>query len=135
MSNMKLEELLVHYGKITQEQLNVAIKKQRNRDEKLIEILIDEGYITDKDIVKVLEWKLGIPSVNLYECTLNSDVVNLIPENLARRYEIIAIDKKDEYLYVAMTDPMDIYAIDDIRLYTNCQIKPVISTRESILNS
>jgi len=132
---MKLEELLVYYGKITQDDLNNVLKKRRNRSDNLIQILIDEGLITDNDIIEVLERKLGIPSVNLDEHALDPDIVNLIPENLARRYEIIAIDQKDGFLYVAMTDPLDIYAIDDVKLYTNCKIQPVISTRESILRS
>ncbi len=74
-------------------------------------------------------------SINLNEYNIQPSIVSIIPESLARKYEVVAIDKKGNSLYVAMADPTNIYAIDDIRLYTNYEVKPVVSTRESILKT
>ncbi|NLY78189.1 MAG: type II/IV secretion system protein [Tissierellia bacterium] len=134
MSKIKIEDLLVYYGKITQEQLNMTLKKNEYSRKNIIDLLIEEGYVTDDDVVEVLEWELGIPSIDLNEQTIDPNIVSMIPENMARRYEMIPVNKNGKYLYVAMVDPMDIYAIDDISLYTNCEIKPLITKRNSILH-
>lgn len=134
-SNLKLGELLLYYGKITKEQLDDALEKQKKSNRKLGEILVDEGYVTESDIVEVLEFQLGFPHVDLDKYAINPNVISLVPENIARRYDLIPIDKKDNYLLVAMADPLNIFAIDDLKLYANCDIQPVISSRDSIRKS
>lgn len=133
--NFKLGELLLDYGKISKEQLKDALDKQKSSNKKIGEILVEDGYVTDNDIVEVLEFQLGFPHVDLNKYNINPEIVFMIPENIARRYELIAIDKKDKFLYVAMADPLDIFAVDDLKIYTDYEIQPVISTRESILKS
>lgn len=134
-SNLKLGELLLYYGKITKEQLDDALDKQKKSNKKLGEILVDEEYVTESDIVEVLEFQLGFPHVDLNKFIINPKVISLVPENLARRYDLIPIDVKDKRLLVAMADPLNIFAIDDLKLYTNYDIQPVISTRNSIRDS
>ncbi len=134
-SNLKLEELLLYYGKITKKQLDKALKNQKTSGKKLEEVLVTKGYVTNADIIEVLELQLGIPHVDLDKITIESDIVTKIPEAIARRYELIAIDKKEDLLVVAMADPLNIFAIDDIRIYTDYEIQPVISTRDSILKN
>ncbi len=97
-SNLKLGELLLYSGKVTKEQLNNALEKQKEDGRKLGEILVEEGYITNNDIIEVLEFQLGIPHVDLDKYTINPDIVSTIPENIARRHELIAIDKKKEII-------------------------------------
>ncbi|QQY80585.1 type IV pilus assembly protein PilB [Keratinibaculum paraultunense] len=134
-SNLKLGELLLYSGKITKEQLNDALEKQKEDGRKLGEILVEEGYITNNDIIEVLEFQLGIPHVDLDKYTINPDIVSTIPENIARRHELIAIDKKGDYLIVAMADPLNIFAIDDIKMFTKLEIQPVIASKEIILKN
>jgi len=134
-TNLKLGEILLKYGKITEEQLYDALEKQKKSNRKLGEILVDEGYVTESDIVEVLEFQLGFPHVDLDKYAINPNVISLVPENIARRYDLIPIDKKDNYLLVAMADPLNIFAIDDLKLYANCDIQPVISSRDSIRKS
>jgi len=134
-SNLKLGELLLYSGKVTKEQLNNALEKQKEDGRKLGEILVEEGYITNNDIIEVLEFQLGIPHVDLDKYTINPDIVSTIPENIARRHELIAIDKKGDYLIVAMADPLNIFAIDDIKMFTKLEIQPVIASKEIILKN
>ncbi|NLY66800.1 MAG: Flp pilus assembly complex ATPase component TadA [Tissierellia bacterium] len=135
MSNYKLGELLLYNGKITKEQLDKALEKQRQSHKKIGEILVEEGYVTDKDIIEVLEFQLGFPHVDLNTFVINPEVISLVPEHIARRYDLIPVDKKGDLLIVAMADPLNIYAIDDLKLYTKYDIQPVISTRESIIKN
>lgn len=134
-SNLKLGELLLYSGKVTKEQLNSALGKQKKDGRKLGEILVEEGYITNNDIIEVLEFQLGIPHVDLDKYTINPDIVPIIPENIARRHELIAIDKKGDYLIVAMADPLNIFAMDDIKMFTKFEIQPVIASKEMILKN
>lgn len=134
-SNLKLGELLHYYGKITKEQLNKALQEQKISGQKLGELLIEKNYVTNSDIIETLEFQLGIPHVDLDKFTMKPDIVAKIPENLASRHELIAIDQKEDILIVAMADPLDLFAIDDVQIATNCEIQPAISTRDSILKN
>ena len=133
--NMKLGDLLIFAGKITEEQLKMGLDNQKNTNKKLGEILVEEGYVTERDIMEVLEFQLGIPQVDLDLYMINPTTARIIPENLAKRYELIGIDIRDDYLIVAMADPLNIFAIDDIKISTGYKIQPVISDRCSILKA
>lgn len=130
---LKLGELLLYAGKLTQNQLDNALDIQKKTGKKLGEIVVSEKYTTEDDIIEVLEFQLGIPHVDLDKYEVNPAVATLIPENIVRRYELIAIDKKDTILIVAMTDPLNIFALDDVKLFVKSDIQPVISTKEKLI--
>lgn len=132
-NSIKLGDLLIYAGKITDEQLTEGLNKQKDTDKRLGEILVNEGYLTEKDINEVLEFQLGIPQVDLEKYIINPQIAKIVPENLARRYELIAIDKKSDYLIVAMADPLNIFAIDDVKISTGYEIQPVISEKKRIM--
>ena len=134
-SNLRLGELLLNYGKISEEELNQALEDQSRFGERLEEILMKKGYISNSDIIEVLEFQLGISHLDLNKIAINPEVVTKVPENLARRYELIAIDEKENQLMVAMADPLNIFAIDDIKICTGYDIQPAIASREDILQS
>lgn len=134
-NRLKLGQLLVYSGKITEAQLEEALNLQRELGKKLGEILIEKNYITEDEIIQVLEFQLGIPHIDLDKYQINPEVATIIPENIVRRYELIAIDKRDNLLIVAMVDPLNIFAIDDVKLYVKMEIQPVISGREKLLRA
>ncbi len=134
-SNKKLGEFLIHTDKITEEQLEEGLKKQKETNKRIGETLVDLGYVSQKDIDEILEFHLGVPHVDLENYLINPKISKLIPESLARRYELIAIDIKNDYLLVAMVDPLNIFAIDDIELATGYEIQPVISGKKHILKA
>ncbi len=131
----KLGDFLIYAGKITQEQLEKGLEIQKTTNKRIGEILVELGFVTQNDINEVLEFQLGIPQVDLEKFLINPKIAKLIPENLARRYELIAIDKKGDFLIVAMEDPLNIFAIDDIKLTTGYEVQPVISVKKHILNA
>ena len=131
-SHLKLGELLLYAGKIDNEQYEIAIEKQKTSRKKLGEILVDNGWVTASDIVEALEYQLGFPRVDLSKFDINDNVVTIIPETIARKYKVIAIDKKDNKLVVAMVDPLNFFASDDIKLYTKMELQPVVATNVDI---
>ena len=132
---LKLGELLVSAGKISEEQLQEALRLQKKTRKKLGEALVAGNFITEKDIIEVLEFQLGIPHIDLAQYNIKRSVVELIPESIVRRYELIAIDIKNDIIMVAMADPLNIFALDDVKLATHLEIQPVISTRKNILGA
>lgn len=131
--NLKLGDILIKTNKIDIKQLEEAIKQQKIvKTKRLGEILIDMGYLKEEDILEVLEKQFNISSVDLGNYLINPKATALIPENIARRYDLIPIDIVDNELVVAMSDPLNIFAIDDIKLLTGLEVKTVISTKSVI---
>lgn len=131
-NKMKLGELLVYSGKINEKQLEKALKLQNQKGKKLGDTLVSEGFVTENDIIEVLEFQLGIPHVDLDRYEIQEEIATLIPENIARKYDLIAIDKKDDLVIVAMVDPLNIFALDDLKIYLKTEIQPTISTKDMI---
>lgn len=127
-SNLKLGESLLYAGKITQEQLNEALDEQKNSKAKLGEIIVNKGWLKPEEIVEALEQQLGFPRVDLSRYEINSNIVTLIPESIVKKYKLIAIDEKDGRLVVAMADPLNFFAIDDIKLYTKMGVIPCLAS-------
>ena len=126
-TNLRLGELLLYAGKISREQLNEAIEIQKTKNMKLGEIIVSEGWLKPEEIVEALERQLGFPEVDLSKYEINSNVATLIPESIVKKYKLIAIDKKDDKLIVAMVDPLNFFAIDDIKLYTKMNVIPCLA--------
>lgn len=127
-STLKIGELLLYAGKITSEQLKNGLDVQGDSNRKLGEILVEAGYVTPDDIVEVLEFQLGFPRVDLNKYEVNQSVVNILPESIVRKYKLIPIDKKNDKLIVAMVDPLNFFAVDDIKLYTKMELESVLAT-------
>ncbi len=131
-STLKIGELLLYAGKISSEQLNKGLEAQGDSNRKLGETLVDLGYVTQQDIVEVLEFQLGFPRVDLNKYDVNQSVVSILPESIVRKYKVLPIDKKNDKLIVAMVDPLNFFAVDDIRLYTKMELESVLSTPDDI---
>ncbi|WP_127587871.1 GspE/PulE family protein [Paenibacillus koleovorans] len=129
---MRIGELFVMNGLINEEQLEQALKQQVHTRKKLGEILIDKGLITERQLVEVLEFQLGFPVVNMFETALDMSTVQLIPETLARKHCVIPIERKNGKIKVAMVDPLNYDAIEEIRMATNMSVQPVIAIRSEV---
>lgn len=135
MKRIRLGDVLVQKGLITEEQLMKTLKEQRIRGTKLGETLISLGYVSEQDIVDILCAQLNIEYVELRSMKLDEAAVYLINETVAKKYNLIPIgfDKESpNTLRVAMSDPMDFIALDDVAIITNMKIVPVLSTSSQI---
>ncbi|MBA1336986.1 MAG: Type IV fimbrial assembly, ATPase PilB [Firmicutes bacterium] len=128
----KLGDILVDAGKISKEQLEYSLDLQKKRGDKLGKILVDEGMLSEDEIIEVLEYQLGIPHAMLEKYYIDPEIARLIPESLARRYNAIPIKKYNGILTVAMSDPMNIFAIDELKLATGMNIQPAIASEDDI---
>lgn len=137
MVNVKkrLGDLLVDSGIISDEQLKEALGEQRKTKQKLGDLLISQGYVTEQQLIEVLEFQLGIPHVNLSRYQIESSIIHIIPESLARRYQVIPLSKDGSKLMVAMVDPLDYFAIEELRMSTGFRIEPAISSRDDLLRA
>ncbi len=134
ITNYKLGDILVYAGKISFKQLELAMEEQKQTSDKLGEILIEKGWVTENEVVEALERQLGFQSVDLSKHQIDLDIVTTIPESIARKYNIIPIGIEDGKLIVAMDNPLNIIAKDDVKLYTKKEIIPVIARKSDIIN-
>ncbi|UOF90171.1 GspE/PulE family protein [Fodinisporobacter ferrooxydans] len=132
MARKRIGDLLVEAGLLTPEKLQQALQEQKQGKEKLGDLLISKGYITEQQLIEVLEFQLGIPHVQLSRYKIEPSIANIIPERLANMYQVIPIRKESNKLIVAMKDPLDYYAIDDLRMSTGFLIEPVIASKDDV---
>lgn len=133
---IRLGDLLVETGNITQEQLEHALAKQKERNMKLGEILVDEGIITEDDIAVALSNQLNIEIVDLQNINIDKSVTQLVPVNILKKYTMMPFafsEYNKNVLRVAMENPLDTYAQEDISIITNYQVEPVVATTRSIM--
>ncbi|MDO6354204.1 ATPase, T2SS/T4P/T4SS family [Caloramator sp. CAR-1] len=128
----RLGEVLIEAGLITQEQLQKALTLQKSSGKKLGEILVEQGFISEDQIIEVLEFQLGIPHVKLDRFPIEQDAVKLISEGIAKRHTLIPIKLEKDKLYVAMADPLNIFAIEDVQIYSGKNVQPVIAKSDEI---
>ncbi|BBB33167.1 type IV pilus assembly protein PilB [Thermotomaculum hydrothermale] len=128
----KLGDLLVEAGLITKEQLQEALEIQKKDNERLGTILVKLGYLTEEEITSFLSKQYGIPAVNLEHFEISEDVIKRIPSDIARKYMLIPITRTGSTLTVAMADPTNIYALDDIKFLTGLNVEPVVASELSI---
>lgn len=128
--------MLVQAGRITPEQLEAAVKQQRESNEKFSDILVRIGAIADEDeLTHFIGRQLNIGALRLSDVELDPEVVKLIPLDIARRFNVIAVSKVNKTLVVAISDPHNIYVLDAIKFITGCSIQPVISPERAIARS
>ncbi|WNS74468.1 ATPase, T2SS/T4P/T4SS family [Bacillus sp. DTU_2020_1000418_1_SI_GHA_SEK_038] len=130
----RLGDLLVYAGLITEDQLLLTLK-EKSDGQKLGDALLQRGYITEQQLIEVLEFQLGIPHISLYRYPFDTKLFNIIPKETAKRQLLIPLKKDGDKLFVAMADPMDFFAIDDLRLSTGFQIETAIATKDDILRA
>ncbi|MCL0107553.1 Flp pilus assembly complex ATPase component TadA [Peptococcaceae bacterium] len=131
LSRKRLGDILVENKLITKEQLEQALDNQKKMGKRLGEVLIDTGLVTEKDILNVLELQLRIPQVTLSD-KIDVKLIKSIPEQLIKRHKVIPIKKEGNRMIVAMFDPLNVLALDDLKITTNCEIDPVLASRKEI---
>lgn len=130
-----LGEMLIAEGIITRGQLERTLAEQKLHGGRLGVILRNLGYVSEESIIKVLGKQMGIPHMSLDNVIVEPDIAKMIPETVARRYQAIPLYKKENVITVAMVDPLNVFAIDDIRRITGSDIQTVVSTERDILKA
>ncbi len=131
--SQRLGDLLVKEKVITTEQLEQATKLQKESHSRLASALVKLGFLSDEDVTNFLSRQYGVPAINLSYFEIDPAVVKLIPYETAKRYQILPLSRVGASLTIAMVDPTNVFAMDDIKFMTGFNIEPVVASESSIL--
>jgi type IV pilus assembly protein PilB len=124
---VRIGELLLKEKRITPEQLQQALNHQKANGGKLGYNLVKMGFVKDEEITALLSKQYGIPSINLAQFQIDPAVVKLVPAETAQKYQIIPLSRSGASLTIAMTDPTNVFAMDDIKFMTGYNVEPVVA--------
>ncbi|HLY97842.1 MAG TPA: type IV-A pilus assembly ATPase PilB [Candidatus Angelobacter sp.] len=135
--SQRLGDLLVKEKIITPEQLAKAIRAQKEAgpQARLGSTLVQLGFITDEEVTNFLSRQYGVPAINLQYFELDTSVVKLVPEETAKRYQILPLSRVGASLTIAMVDPTNVFAMDDIKFMTGFNIEPVVASESAIMEA
>jgi type IV pilus assembly protein PilB len=128
----KLADMLVRDNVISHADLELAINEQQEKGGSLGRILIDSGYASEWELAAALGKQLNVPFITLSHYEIDPSILESIPSDIVRKYQIVPVDRTGDTLTVALSDPSNIYLLDELRLLTNCKIVPVISFESDI---
>lgn len=126
--NKQLGELLIERRIINHKQLDQGLKLQKERGGLIGQILVALGYATEEEIAQAITVQYGFPYLPLKGYEIDQEVIDVIPEHVARQYGIIPVDKIGDTLTIAMSNPLNIQAVEDVELLTNCSVQVFVST-------
>ena len=132
MPKKRIGDLLIERGLITENELEYALDIQKQTHEKLGEVLLKNRIITAEDLASTLAYQLEIDYIDLNRVNISQELSDLLPRNTARQSHLVPVQRTDDTLYVAMDDPLNYYAIDEIRKFTKLRIVPMIATKEAV---
>ncbi len=128
----RLGEILIKESLITSEQLQQALQYQKQHGGRLGSCLMKMGFISDDEITAVLSRQYGVPSINLKYYEVDANVIKLIPQETAVRYQVVPLSRVGSTLTIAMTDPTNVFAMDDIKFMTGFNVEPVVASESAI---
>jgi type IV pilus assembly protein PilB len=129
---LKLGDLLLKAKLISQDQLSEALKLQQSSGLKLGEALVKLNAVTEDDITETLSAQFGVPSINLTHFEIDPSVLKLVAADVARKYNILPVNKTGATLTIAMSDPTNVFALDDIKFMTGYNVEPVVASEQSL---
>jgi type IV pilus assembly protein PilB len=132
---VKLGEMLIKAGILTPQKLQEALEYQKTNGGKLGLNLVKMGYVKEEDLTRILSQQYGVPSIHLSKVEVDDAVVKLIPSEVAQKYLIMPVSRTGSTLIIAMVDPTNVFAMDDIKFMTGYNVEPVVASEVSIKDS
>jgi type IV pilus assembly protein PilB len=131
----RLGEILIREKLISAEQLQQALQFQKQNGGRLGNCLVKMGLVTDEEVTSVLSRQYGVPSINLKYYEVDQSVIKLVPQETALRYQVVPLSRVGSTLTIAMTDPTNVFAMDDIKFMTGFNVEPVVASETAILEA
>src|SRR5580765_335905 len=129
---VKLGEMLIKAGILTPQKLQEALEYQKTNGGKLGLNLVKMGYVKEEDLTRILSQQYGVPSIHLAKVEIDDSVVKLIPSEVAQKYLIMPVSRTGATLTIAMVDPTNVFAMDDIKFMTGYNVEPVVASEVAI---
>jgi len=130
--NKQLGELLIERGILSQQQLEKSLAFQKERGGLIGEILVELGFVKEEDIAQALTAQYGFPYLPLSNYEINPEIISVIPGRVARQYLLVPIDKIGNNLTLAMSNPLNVQAIEDVELLSGCSVQTFVSTSSDL---
>jgi len=132
---VRIGELLLKEKRITPDQLQQALNHQKAQGGKLGNNLVKLGFVRDEEITALLSKQYGVPSINLAQFELAPAIIKLIPAETAQKYQIVPLSRSGATLTIAMTDPTNVFAMDDIKFMTGYNVEPVVASENAVIDA
>src|SRR5215203_616656 len=132
---VRIGELLLKEKRITPAQLQDALNYQKTNGGKLGFNLVKLGFVKDDEITALLSKQYGVPSINLAQFDIDATVIKLIPAETAQKYQIVPLSRSGATLTIAMTDPTNVFAMDDIKFMTGYNVEPVVASETAVADA
>src|SRR2546428_9535427 len=132
---VRIGELLLKEKRITPDQLQQALNHQKANGGKLGYNLVKMGFVKDEEITALLSKQYGVPSINLTQFEIDPAVIKLIPADTVQKYHIIPLSRAGATLTIAMTDPTNVFAMDDIKFMTGYNVEPVVASEAAVIEA
>ena len=130
--HMRLGDLLVSAGLLTEEELMKGLELQKGSGKRLGTVLRDEGMITELEMIEALQRQLGVEFIDLSKVTIPTELAQVVPQNIAKQYQVIPVRIVRDQLFLAMSDPLNFYAIEDVRRVAKKKVVPMIAMSDAI---
>src|SRR5579864_7776775 len=131
--SQRLGDLLVREKVINNDQLDKALKEQKATGGRLGSVLVKLGFLSDEEVTNFLSRQYGVPAINLQFFEIDPNVVKLIPQETARKHQILPLSRVGASHTIAMVDPTNVFAMDDIKFMTGFNIEPVVASESAIM--
>src|SRR5216117_336042 len=132
---VRIGEILLKEKRITADQLQQALNHQKANGGKLGYNLVKMGFIKDEEITALLSKQYGVPSINLAQFEIDAAIVKLIPAETAHKYQIVPLSRAGATLTIAMTDPTNVFAMDEIKFMTGYNVEPVVASEAAVTDA
>src|SRR5215218_8079583 len=132
---VRIGDLLLKEKRITPAQLQEALTYQKTNGGKLGFNLVKLGFVKDEEITALLSKQYGVPSINLAQFDIDAGVIKLIPAETAQKYQIVPLSRSGATLTIAMTDPTNVFAMDDIKFMTGYNVEPVVASETAVFEA
>src|SRR5512133_2961593 len=130
---VKLGELLLKESMVSPQQLQEAISHQKANGGKLGTAFVSLGYVKDEEITSLLSRQYGVPSINLDHFEVDPSIIKIIPAETARKYQILPLSRSGATLTIAMADPTNVFAMDDLKFMTGYNVEPVVASESAVM--
>lgn len=128
----RLGDILIAAGLLTQEQLEEGLKLQKGSGKRLGTVLQENGFITESDLIEALQMQLGIEYIDLNKINIPTELAQVVPKNIAKQYSVVPVRVFRDELYLAMSDPLNFYAIEEVRSAVRRKVVPMVSTSSAV---
>src|SRR5580698_9604694 len=130
----RIADALIEDGLLTAEQVAELLEKQKKEGTRFIKLVVEKAYVTDGDLVVAMGRVLNTPPINVTRVMIPPDLAELVPRDMAANYKVLPIAKLGNKLFLAMADPLNVLAVDDVKRMTKMDVSPMIASEKAILD-